>query len=185
MRILAFVLAASILTACSADDSAGTDHPTPDVSSGAAGDDLAAHTPTDLRHPCRAVPARTAGRVLGARVTARKVTSDLAPRTLTCSYEPDSGDNGALFLEIQSAPDPTSLDALVRLYVGVDRLQHHPVQVEGADDAEVVLQPDDHLVTVFPNQGFVTHSVILRFDDLERGEPIAVRLARLVVRANR
>jgi hypothetical protein len=56
--------------------------------------------------------------------------------------------------------------------------------VEGADDAEVVLQPDDDLVTVFAKQGNVSHSVILGLDDLERGELIAVRLARLVVRAN-
>ncbi len=185
MRLLAVVLAAGILAGCTVDDPAETGRPTPDSSSSAAEDDLAAHTPNDLRHPCQVVPARTAGRVLGERVTARAVSSDLAPRTLTCRYVPDARDSGASFLEIQSTPDPTSLDALVRLYVGVDRLPHHPVQVDGADDAEVVLQPDGQLVSVFAKQGFVTHSVILGIDDLQRGEPIALRLARLVVRANR
>ena len=185
MRLLVVVLAAGILAGCWADDSTETGHPSPDSSSSAAEDDPAAHTPTDLRHPCQAVPARAAGRVLGDRVRARPVTSELAPRTLTCSYESDSRDSVASFLEIQSTPDPTSLDALVRLYVGVDRLPHHPVHVDGADEAEVVLQPDDQLVSVFAKQGFVTHSVILGIDDLEQGEPIALRLARLVVQANR
>jgi len=185
VRPLALALAAGILAACSADESPRTDRPIPETSPATPGDDLAANTPTDLRHPCHAVPARTAGHVLGERVTARKTTSQLAPRTLTCSYVRAGQDRDAPFLEIQSTHDPTPLDALVGLYLGVDRLQHHPVEVDGADDAEVILQPDAGLVTVFAKQGFVLHSVILGLDDLERGKLFAVRLARLVVRGSR
>ena len=116
------------------------------------------------------MPASTVGRLLGEKVTARKVTSELAARTLTCSYVPDEQDRDAPFLEVRSTPDPIPLDAMVGLYLGVDRLQHHPVEIDGADDAEVILQPDDDLVTVFAKQGFVTHTVILGVDDLGRGE---------------
>jgi hypothetical protein len=185
VRFLALALAAGMLAACSGEESPDVQRAAPRTSSVAPGDDLAAHTPTDLRHPCRAVPARAVGRVLDENVTSREVTSELAPRTLTCGYAPDQRDGKWPFLEIQSIPDPTPLAALVGLYLGVDRLQHHPVDVAGADDAEVILQPDDGLVTVFAKQGFVTHSVILVLDNLERGELIAVRLARLVVRGNR
>jgi hypothetical protein len=124
------------------------------------------------------------GRVLDEEVTARKVTSELAARTLTCRYVPDGQGRDPRLLEIQSTPDPTSLDSLVRLYVGVDRLQHHPVEVAGADEAAIILQPDDDLVTVFAKQGFVTHAVVLGLADLDRGERVAVRLASLVVAAN-
>ena len=185
VRPLALALAASILAACSGDESPDAELPVPRTSSVVPGDDLAAHTPTDLRHPCQAVPARSVSRVLDEKVTARKVTSELAARTLTCSYVPVEQDRVAPFLEIQSTPDPTPLDALVGLYLGVDRLQHHPVDVEGADDAEVILQPEDDLVTVFTKQGFVTHAVILGVADLARGERVVVSLARLVVAANR
>jgi hypothetical protein len=184
VRLIALALSTCILAACSSGEVPRADDAAPETSSASPADDLAAHTPTDLRQPCQAVPARTVGRVLGEQVTARKVTSELAPRTLTCSYVPDRQDRDAPFLEIQSTPDPTPLTALVGLYLGVDRLQHHPVEIAGADDAEVVLQPEDDLVTVFSKQGFVTHAVILGVSDLERGERIVVRLARLVVAAN-
>ncbi len=185
MRLLAVVLVASILAACSGEESPNVEPPSPETSSAAPDDDLAAHTPTDLRHPCQAVPASTVGRLLGEKVTAHQVTSKLAARTLTCSYVPIEQQRDAPFLEVQSTPDPTPLDAWVGLYIGVDRLQHHPVEIDGADDAEVILQPDDDLVTVFVKQGFVTHSVILGVDDLGPGEMVAVRLARLVVSGNR
>jgi hypothetical protein len=182
--LAAAILAAGMLAGCSGDGSSDAQVLASKTPAAATGDDLAAHTPSDLRHPCEAVPARSVGRVLDQQVTARKVTSELAARTLTCRYEPDGPDRNPRFLEIQSTPDPTSLDSLVRLYVGVDRLQHHPVEVAGADDAEIILQPEDDLVTVFTKQGFVTHAVVLGLADLERGERVAVRLARRVVAAN-
>ena len=185
MRLLAVVLAAGILAACSGDESPDARPPVAEPSSAAPGDDLAAHTPTDLLHPCRAVPASTVGRLLEEKVTARRVKSQLAARTLTCSYVPDEQDRDGPFLEVRSVPDPVPLDATVGLYLGVDRLQHHPVEIDGADDAEVILQPDDDLVAVFAKQGFVTHTVLLGVDDLVRGEMVAVRLARLVVSQNR
>ena len=86
------------------------------------------------------------------------MTSKLAARTLDCSYVPAETDVDAPSLEIRSAPDPGTLDAMLRLYLGVDRLPHHPVDITGADDAEVVLEPEDGLVTVFLKQGFVTHA---------------------------
>ena len=73
---------------------------------------------------------------------------------------------------------------MLRLYLGVDRLPHHPVDITGADDAEVVLEPEDDLVTVFLKQGFVTHAVVLDVGDLERGERIGIRLAKLVLAGN-
>jgi hypothetical protein len=65
--------------------------------------------------------------------------------------------------------------------MGRDRLPHHPVDITGADDAEVVLKPEDDLVTVFFKQGFVTHAVVLEVGDLERAERIGIRLAKLVL----
>jgi hypothetical protein len=192
VRLLALAVSVGILAACSWGGSSGkasggspaAERGTPQAAASTT-DDPAGHTPSDLLHPCRAVPARTVGRVLGEAVTGRKVTSKLAPRTLGCSYVPDEGDGGASHIEIQSTPDPSSLDGLVRLYIGVDRLPHHPVDLDGADDAEAVLQPEDGLVTVFAKQGFVTHAVIIGGADLGSGERAAVRLARLVVAANR
>jgi hypothetical protein len=131
------------------------------------------------------VTARLAGSLLGERVTSRTVSSKLAPRTLDCRYVPAGAASAGPVLEIRSRPDPGSLDTLVRLYVGVDRLPHHPVQVSGADDAEAVRDPMYGRVTVFAKQGFVTHTVAVEVEDARRGARLAVRLAELVVRGNR
>ena len=157
VRLLALALAAAVLTGCSGGSSSpaalargpGRRPPRPR-------DDIGSHTPTDLQHPCDLVSARTASKALGEKVTAHRVTSELAARTLDCSYVPAEMDVDAPSLEIRSTPDPVTLDAMLRLYLGVDRLPHHPVDITGADDAEVVLEPEDDLVTVFVKQGFVT-----------------------------
>jgi hypothetical protein len=185
VRLLALALAVAVLTGCSGDSSspaaiAETSGPTAVETT----DELGSHTPTDLKHPCDLVPGRTAGEVLGEKVTTHKVKSELAARTLRCSYVPAEADVDAPFLEIRSTPDPVALDAMIRLYLGVDRLPHHPVDITGADDAEVVLEPEDDLVTVFFKQGFVTHAVVLDVGDLERAERIAIRLAKLVLAGN-
>ena len=161
MRLLALALAAVVLTGCSGDS-----------------------TSTDLQHPCDLVSGRTASKALGERVTVHRVTSKLAARTLDCSYAPAGTQGDAPLLEIRSTPDPGTLDAMLRLYLGVDRLPHHPVDITGADDAEVVLDPGDDLVTVFLKQGFVTHAVVLDIGDLERAERIGIRLAKLVLAGN-
>ncbi len=185
MRLLALALAAAVLTGCSGDSSspaalAGTSGPTAVETT----DDIGSHTPTDLRHPCDLVSARTATKALGEKVTTHKVESELAARTLDCSYVPAEMDVDAPSLEIRSTPDPVTLDAMLRLYLGVDRLPHHPLDLTGADDAEVVLEPEDDLVTIFFKQGFVTHAVVLDVGDLERAERIGIRLARLVLAGN-
>ena len=185
MRLLALALAALVLTGCSGDSSspgalAGTSGPTAVETT----DDIGSHTPTDLQHPCDLVSGLTASKALGEKVTTHKVKSKLAARTLDCSYVPAEMDADAPSLEIRSTPDPVTLDAMLRLYLGVDRLPHHPVDITGADDAEVVLEPEDDLVTVFFKQGFVTHAVVLDVGDLERGERIGIRLAKLVLAGN-
>lgn len=185
MRLLALALAAAVLTGCSSGSSSpaaltGTSGP----SSVETPDDIGSHTPTDLQHPCDLVPGRTASRALSEKVTAHRVESKLAARTLDCSYVPAEMDMDAPFLEIRSTPDPVTLDAKLRLYLGVDRLPHHPVDITGADDAVVVLEPEDDLVTVFVKQGFVTHAVVLDVGDLGRAERIGIRLAMLVLAGN-
>ena len=185
MRLLALALAAAVLSGCSAESSsptalAGTSGPT----TAATADDTGSHTPTDLQHPCDLVSGPTASKLLGARVTTHVVESKLAARTLDCTYVPARMDVDAPSLEIRSTPDPVALDAMIRLYLGVDRLPHHPVDIPGADDAEVVLEPEDDLVTVFFKQGFVTHAVMLGVGDLERAERIGLRLAELVLAGN-
>jgi hypothetical protein len=185
VRLLALALAAVVLTGCSGDNSApaalpGTSEPTAVQTS----EDVGSHTPTDLQHPCVLVTGRTASEALGQRVTMRRVESELTARTLDCSYVPAEREVGAPFLEIRSTPDPGSLEAMLRLYLGVDRLPHHPVGLAGADDAEVVLEPEDDLVTVFAKQGFVTHAVVVSVGDLERGERIGIKLAKLVLAGN-
>ncbi len=183
MRLLALALVAAVLSGCSGDSSSSSaDQATP--SSAESSDDTASHTPADLQHPCDLVSGRTASKLLGEKVTTTVVESELAARTLDCSYVPAEMDVDAPFLEIQSTPDPVALDAMIRLYIGVDRLPHHPVDVAGADDAEVVLEPEDDLVTVFFKQGFVTHAVMISVGDLERAERIGLRLAELVVAGN-
>ena len=185
MRLLALALAAFVLTGCSGDSSssAALAEPTTLETSATSGD-IGSHTPTDLQHPCDLVSARRASKALGEKVTAHRVTSKLAARTLDCSYVPVGMDLDAPSLEIRSTPDPGTLDAMLRLYLGVDRLPHHPVDITGADDAEVVLDPGDDRVTVFLKQGFVTHAVVLDLGDLERAERIGIRLARLVLAGN-
>jgi hypothetical protein len=185
VRLLALALAAVVLTGCSGDSSS------PAALGSASGptavetmDDIGSHTPTDLQHPCDLVTRRTAGEALGEQVDAHRVTSKLAARTLDCSYAPAATPGDAPLLEIRSTPDPGTLDAMLRLYLGVDRLPHHPVDITGADDAEVVLDPEDDQVTVFLKQGFVTHAVVLDIGDLERAERIGVRLAKLVLAGN-
>jgi hypothetical protein len=182
MRLLALVLAAAVLAGCSGDTSSTADRAEPTIAT--TSDDTASHTPTDLQHPCDLVSGRTASKLLGERVTTKVVESKLAPRTLDCSFVPAEVDEDAPFLEIQSTPDPGALDAMIGLYIGADRLPHHPVDVAGADDAEVILQPEDDRVTVFVKQGFVTHAVMIGIGDLERAERIGLRLAELVVAGN-
>ena len=181
MRLLALALAAVVLTGCSGGSSSPAAAPEP---AAATSDDIGSHTPTDLQHPCDLVSGRTASKALGEKVTTRTVESKLAVRTLDCSYVPAETGVGAPLLEIRSTPDPGTLDAMLRLYLGVDRLPHHPVDIAGADDAEVVLEPEDDLVTVFVKQGFVTHAVVLSVGDLERGERIGIRLAKVVLAGN-
>jgi hypothetical protein len=184
VRLLALALAAVVLTGCSGDSSSPGAAPEPAAPTSATPGDLGSHTPTDLRHPCELVSGRTASEALGELVIPRHVKSKLAVRTLDCSYVPAEMDEDAPFLEIRSTPDPGTLDAMLRLYLGVDRLPHHPVDISGADDAEVVLEPEDDRVTVFVKQGFVTHAVVLSVGDLERGERIGLRLAKLVLAGN-
>jgi hypothetical protein len=185
VRLLALALAAAVLTGCSGGSSspaalAGTSGPTAVETT----DDIGSHTPTDLQHPCDLVPARTASKALGEKVSTHQVHSELAARTLDCSYVPSEMDVDAPSLEIRSTPDPVTLDAMLRLYLGVDRLPHHPLDLTGADDAVVVLEPEDDLVTIFFKQGFVTHAVVLDVGDLERAERIGIRLATLVLAGN-
>jgi hypothetical protein len=188
VRLLALALTAVVLTGCSGDASApaplaGTSEPAA-VETTATSEDIGSHTPTDLQHPGDLVPGRTASEALGEKVTTRRVESELAARTLDCGYVPARMDVDAPFLEIRSTPDPVSLDAMLRLYLGADRLPHHPLDLTGADGAEVVLEPEDDLVTIFFKQGFVTHAVVLDVGDLERAERIGIRLARLVLAGN-
>ena len=117
-------------------------------------------------------------------MTARRVVNPAAARTLRCGYQPADNGDGRPSAEIRSAPDVTSLRRLVGLYIGTDRLQHHPVEIAGANGAEVVLQPNAGLVSVFVKQGFVTHLVVVRTHGPASSETAALRLADLVVRAN-
>jgi hypothetical protein len=151
----------------------------------APADSLAAHTPGELRHPCDLVPGRAASEVLGFTVEARKVRDKLAPRAMECGYGRRGGSPVA---EVRSGPDPTPVDALVRLYIGTDRLRHHPVDVPHADGAAAIVDPGPAAapaVTVFAKQGFVTHTVVVRLPDEEDAERAAVELAGLVVAGNR
>ncbi len=142
-------------------------------------------TPTDLVHPCDVVTSTIASTLLGARVTAKKVEDEMTGRSLDCSYVPAKQTPGAPFLELLTAPDPTPLDAIVGLYLGVDRLRHHPVDVPGASDAEAIFDPDAGTsVTVFAKQGFVTHTVVIGIDDDDRAERLAVKAATLLVAGN-
>lgn len=137
---------------------------------------LAARTPADLRHPCAVVPARVASRALGRPVAGRRVATPTNARRLECAYGPG--------LDIVSAPEVRSLGSIVGLYVGVDRLPRHPVDVPGAGAAVVVANPgDDPSVTLFVQQGFVLHTIVVH-DRLERAERVAVRLAERVVAGN-
>jgi len=140
-------------------------------------DSAASHTPADLRHPCAVVPARVADRVLGSRVSPRRVAHPANVRRLECRYGPS--------LDIVSAPDVRSVGTIVGLYVGVDRLAHHPVEVPGADDAVVIINLGDRpSVTLYVQQGFVVHTVVVHAADPGRAERVAVRLAGLVVAGN-
>jgi hypothetical protein len=168
------LLAAVLLfSGCGGDDSSS---PAAVPTTGTT-DPAASHTPADLRHPCAVLPARVAVRVLGRRVTARRVPHPANVRRLECRYGPS--------LDIVSAPDVRSIGTIVGLYVGVDRLAHHPVEVPGADDAVVILNSGDRpSVTLFAQQGFVVHTVVVHAADPGRAERVAVRLAGLVVAGN-
>jgi hypothetical protein len=142
-------------------------------------------TPTDLVHPCDVVTGKIASKLLGARVRAKRVEDKMTGRSLDCSYVPAKQMPDAPFLELLSAPDPTPLKAIVGLYLGVDRLRHHPVDVSGASDAEAIFDPDVATsVTVFAKQGFVTHTVVIGIDDVDRAERLAVKAAGLLVAGN-
>ena len=180
VAVLVVVLAA--LAACSGD--ASSDAGPPATPASTIDDSVASHTPQELRQPCALVPAALASSVLGTPVEARRVKGS-SSRTLGCTYLRTPGDDGSALLEIRSGPDPTGLDALVGLYLGVDRLRHHPVEVPGADDAEAIFEPELGRVVLFVKQGFVTHSVAVSVGGPDRAERIAVRLAARVVRGDR
>jgi hypothetical protein len=143
-------------------------------------------TPDPLRHPCAVVTSKVATRLLGVTVTAKRIEDPMAGRSLDCGYTPATPDAGTPFLEIVSTPDPTPIARLVGLYLGVDRLPHHPTDVTGADDAEVIVDPDPTApgITVFVKQGFVTHTIVLGLDDVALAERIALQAAAIVVRGN-
>jgi hypothetical protein len=118
-------------------------------------------------------------------VRTQRVEDQMTGRSLDCSYLPAKQTPDAPFLELLTAPDPTPLDAIVGLYLGVDRLRHHPVDVAGASDAEVIFAPDVATsVTLFAKQGFVTHTVVIGIDDEDRAERLAVEAATLLVAGN-
>ena len=166
-----------LLSGCSGDDSSSPSPASAAPSTTGTSDSAASHTPADLRHPCAVVPAREATRELGRPVTARRVAHPANVRRLECRYGPS--------LDIVSAPDIRSVGTIVGLYVGVDRLAHHPVEVAGADDAVVILNPGNRpSVTLFVQQGFVVHTVVIHAADPGRAERLAVRLAGLVVAGN-
>ena len=82
VRLLALALAAAVLTGCSGGSSSPAARPGAEPTSVETTDDIGSHTPTDLQHPCDLVSARTASKALGEKVTAHRVTSKLAARTL-------------------------------------------------------------------------------------------------------
>ena len=164
-----------LLSGCTGDASSGPSGPSGEPVPTAT-ESHAAHTPAQLRHPCAVLPARAAGRALGRPVEPRRVPNPTNVRRLECRYGPS--------LDIVSAPEVRSLGTIVGLYVGVDRLPRHPVDVPGADDAVLVDNPGDRpSVTLFVQQGFVLHTVVVQAP-LERAERVAVRLAGLVVAGN-
>jgi hypothetical protein len=167
------LLIALLLTGCTGHASSTPPSPAPTTS----GDSLGSHTPTTLRHPCAAVPAAVASRELGVRVRAVRVHDPHAARRLECRY----GDA----LDVTSYPDVRSLPSILGLYLGTDRLAHHPVDVPGADGAEVVLDPDAGSATLLAKQGFVTHLVTARLPDAARAERVAVSVATRLVAGNR
>ena len=181
--LLGTILVTLVLTGC---DDAGSSTATaaPSIAT-EVDEEPAVATPTDLVHPCDVVTSKVASKLLGARVTAKKVEDKMTGRSLDCSYVPAKRSRDAPFLELLSTPDPTPLDAIVGLYLGVDRLRHHPVDVPGASDAEVIFAPDVATsVTVFAKQGFVTHTVVIGIDDEDRAERLAVKAATLLVAGN-
>jgi hypothetical protein len=123
------------------------------------------------------VPADVAGRALGVAVRARRVRDPRAARKLECRY----GDA----LEVTSYPDVRSLPAVLGLYLGADRLPHHPVDVPGADAAELVVDTASGSVTLLAKQGFVTHLVSVHLPDEVRAERAAVSVATCLVAGNR
>ncbi len=172
---LAILLAAGVLAlaGCSGD----TSGPSRTPAAVATTDSVASHTPTRLKHPCDVVTGTSASSILGDQVKARKVRNRLAARTLECRY--------GRTLDITSTPDPRSITLIIGLYIGVDRLQHHPVDVSGSDGAAVVLVPGDRpSLTLFAKQGFVTHTVVVAGDDLGRAEKIALEVATELVAGN-
>jgi hypothetical protein len=131
-------------------------------------------------HPCDVVPAEVATDLLGTPVTTKRIDGELVPDVQNCSYVPTDQSPGAPFLELMSTPDGTSVDDLVRL-TGED-LEHHPVDVPGADEAEAMLDPEiAPTVTVFATLDGVVHTVVLGLDDVEEAERIAVEAAGLLV----
>ena len=181
--LLGVLLGTLALTGCDdAGSSTAATVPTPPTE---PDDESAVATPTDLVHPCDVVTGKVASKLLGARVTATRVEDTMTGRSLDCSYVPAKQTPGAPFLELLTAPDPTPLNAIVGLYLGVDRLRHHPVDVPGASDAEAIFDPDVATsVTVFAKQGFVTHTVVIGIDDVDRAERLAVQAATLLVAGN-
>jgi hypothetical protein len=181
--LLGVLLGVLVLTGCNdAGSSTAAVAPTPAT---ATDEGPAIATPTDLVHPCDVVTGKVASKLLGAEVTAKRVEDKMTGRSLDCSYVSAKQTPEAPFLELLSTPDPTPLDAIVGLFLGVDRLRHHPVDVPGASDAEVIFDPAIQAsVTLFAKQGFVTHTVIIGIDDVELAERLAVEAATLLVAGN-
>jgi hypothetical protein len=170
--LLAAALLTSALAGCREDGSSVPSVPAP-VAVSSIGP-----TPDPLRHPCAALPASTAGRLLGVRVVARHVHDPLSGRALTCAYT-----GHGVRLQIRSTPDPTPIGRLVGLYVGTDRLLHHPVAVPGADAAELVELPAEHRVTLLAKQGYVTHLLVLSGLPSRRADRLLVALTTTLVAA--
>jgi hypothetical protein len=145
--------------------------------SGDGDDDGAAKPPP---HPCDVVPAAVASDLLGTPVTTKRIDGELVPNVQNCSYVPTEQSPGAPFLELMSTPDDTSVDDLVRL-TG-EELEHHRVDVPGADEAEAMVDPEvAPTVTVFATLDGVVHTVVIGLEDAGEAERIAVEAAGLLV----
>lgn len=142
-------------------------------------------TPTEpaavATNPCDVVSDAEASELLGTAVTGDRAPMERSPTTEMCDFIP-ADETVSSTLNIQSTPADMSFGAFAQVIVGVADEDVTQLDLEGASDAIMLVEPDVFpIVTIAAEQGGIFHVVIAGDDDAATAEQLAMDAVALVL----